>query len=47
MLGVLLSAGAGVAGVPVVAFVPWVLAGKTVRWSIVLVVFDQTLQIFS
>ena len=47
MLGVLLSAGAGVAGVPVAAFVPWVLAGKTVRWSIVLVLFDQTLQILS
>jgi membrane protein DedA with SNARE-associated domain len=47
MLGVLLSAGAGVAGVQVVAFVPWVLAGKMVRWSIVLVLFDQTLQILS
>ena len=47
MLGVLLSAGAGVAGVSVVAFVPWVLAGKTVRWSIILVLLDQTLQIVS
>ncbi|MEJ2732982.1 MAG: VTT domain-containing protein [Anaerolineae bacterium] len=47
MLGVLLSAGAGIAGVQVVAFVPWVLAGKTVRWSMFLVLFNQTLQILS
>jgi membrane protein DedA with SNARE-associated domain len=47
MLGVLLSAGAGIAGVQVVVFVPWVLAGKTVRWSMFLVLFNQTLQILS
>jgi membrane protein DedA with SNARE-associated domain len=47
MLGVLFSAGAGIAGVQIGAFVPWVLAGKTVRWSIVLVLFDQTLQVLS
>jgi membrane protein DedA with SNARE-associated domain len=47
MLGVLLSAGAGIADVQVAVFVPWVLAGKTVRWSIVLVLLDQTLRILS
>ena len=45
MLGVWLSAGAGTAGVQVIAFVPWVLAGKMLRWSVVLVLLDQTLQI--
>jgi membrane protein DedA with SNARE-associated domain len=47
MLGVLLAAGAGIAGIRAGAFVPWVLAGKTVRWSTLLVLFDQTLQILS
>ena len=47
MVGVLLSTGAGVAGVKVATFVPWVLAGKVARWSIILVLLDQTLQILS
>ena len=47
MLGVLLAAGAGVAGTRLAAFAPWVLAGKTVRWSIILVLADQTLRVLS
>jgi membrane protein YqaA with SNARE-associated domain len=47
MVGALLSAGAGVAGITIAIFVPWVLAGKVARWSIILVLFDQTLRIVS
>lgn len=45
LLGMLLAAGAGIADLQVAAFIPWVLAGKTVRWAIILVLFDQALRI--
>jgi membrane protein YqaA with SNARE-associated domain len=47
MLGVLLPAGAGVAGTRLVVLVPWVLAGKVVRWFTILVLADQALRILS
>ncbi len=45
LVGVLLAAGAGIAKIQIAAFIPWVLAGKTVRWAIILVLFDQALRI--
>ncbi len=45
MLGVLLTAGAGVAGVQRFTFVVWVLVGRTLRNTILLVLLDQGLRI--
>jgi membrane protein YqaA with SNARE-associated domain len=44
MLGVLLTAGAGIAGVEISTFVLWVLVGRALRNSIVLVLIDQGLR---
>ncbi len=46
MLGVLLTAGAGVVGVQISNFVVWVLMGRALRNSILLVLLDQGLRIF-
>ena len=45
MLGMLLTAGAGVAGVQVSTFVAWVLAGRILRNTLLLVLVDQGLHI--
>jgi membrane protein YqaA with SNARE-associated domain len=45
MLGVLLTAGAGVVGVEIPTFVLWVLVGRTLRNSILLVLVDQGLRL--
>jgi membrane protein YqaA with SNARE-associated domain len=45
--GGLLAAGAGIAGIRLATFVPWVLLGKLTRWTILLVFFDQTLRVLS
>lgn len=45
MLGVLLTAGAGIVGVEISTFVIWVLVGRTLRNSIFLVLIDQGLRI--
>ena len=45
MLGLLLSAGAGIVGVQRSSFVIWVLIGRIVRNSILLVLIDQGLHI--
>ena len=47
MLGVLLPAGAGIAGTRLVVLVPWVLAGKVVRWITILVLADQAIRVIS
>ena len=47
MLGVLLPAGAGVAGTRLVVVIPWVLAGKVARWSTILVLADLALRVLS
>jgi membrane protein YqaA with SNARE-associated domain len=45
MLGVLLTAGAGIVGVEFSTFVLWVLVGRTLRNSIFLVLIDQGLRL--
>lgn len=45
MLGVLLTAGAGVVGVEISTFVPWVLVGRALRNSLLLVLIDQGLRL--
>lgn len=45
MLGVLLTAGAGVVGVEMSTFVLWVLVGRALRNSILLVLIDQGLRL--
>ena len=45
MLGVLLTAGAGIVGVEISTFVLWVLVGRTLRNSILLVLVDQGLRL--
>lgn len=45
MLGVLLTAGAGVVGVQICTFVLWVLVGRVLRNTILLVLLDQGLRI--
>ena len=45
MLGVLLTAGAGVVGIQFSTFVAWVLAGRILRNTLVLVLVDQGLHI--
>ena len=47
VLGVLLSAGDGVAGTRLPVFILWVLVGKATRWGIVLLLVNQTLQVLS
>jgi membrane protein YqaA with SNARE-associated domain len=46
VLGVLLAAGAGIAGVQRSSFLIWVLIGRIVRNSILLVLIDQGVRIF-
>jgi membrane protein YqaA with SNARE-associated domain len=46
MLGVLLAAGAGIVGVQRSSFAIWVLIGRIVRNSILLVLVDQGLNLF-
>lgn len=46
MLGVLLTAGAGIVGVEMSTFVLWVLVGRALRNSILLVLIDQGLRAF-
>ena len=46
MLGLLLTAGAGVVGVRISTFVLWVLMGRALRNSILLVLLAQGLRIF-
>ena len=45
MLGMLLTAGAGVAGIQLSTFVAWVLGGRILRNTILLVLVDQGLLI--
>lgn len=45
MLGLLLTAGAGVAGVQIPTFVGWVLVGRALRNTVLLVLLDQGLRI--
>ena len=45
MLGILLTAGAGVAGIQLSTFVTWVLAGRILRNATILVLLDQGLRV--
>lgn len=46
MIGIVLCATAGSVGVRILTFVLWVLTGRIVRNWLILVLFDQTLQLF-
>jgi membrane protein DedA with SNARE-associated domain len=45
MLGMLLTAGAGIAGIQLSTFVVWVLVGRILRNTVLLVLLDQGLRI--